>query len=161
VLISLQMLPLPLHYSWKWMLSFLVGSCAFLLRDRIVFFFPLAVTAFVLDLGLIRFLPKAGKPAFPLLLFYLLLVVGFHPRLYMRWFERIGDLSYGLYIYAWPIQQMWAGRIHSPWKLFVVSYACVLPVASLSWHLLESRCLAWKGRRTEAAADASGVRVAW
>jgi peptidoglycan/LPS O-acetylase OafA/YrhL len=49
------------------------------------------------------------------------------------------DLSYGLYIYGWPVAQT---IVHlrpgiTPAELAVLSFACTLLVAALSWHLVE------------------------
>lgn len=61
----------------------------------------------------------------------------------------IGDFSYGIYIYAWPIQQVvvaYLGRDQSYVYLLVSSLPVVLIFAVLSWHLLEKRALALKSR---------------
>lgn len=73
------------------------------------------------------------------------------------------DLSYGVYIYAWPVQQLLVtcglGFLH-PFAFAVVAATFTLPLAALSWFLVEKRALALKSRfkrkaRVEdAAADA-------
>jgi len=59
------------------------------------------------------------------------------------------DLSYGLYIYAFPIQQLLAGLglvfLH-PVAFFAVSTAATLPFAALSWFIVEKRAMALKHR---------------
>ncbi len=57
------------------------------------------------------------------------------------------DFSYGIYIYAFPIQQLLltAGlKQIGPTAFALLSMACVLPVAALSWFWVESRCLQLK-----------------
>ncbi len=57
---------------------------------------------------------------------------------------RFGDLSYGLYLYGWPVQQTleWAaGGAFTWWTLFPVSLAISLGLAWLSWHLVEKHAL--------------------
>ncbi|PHY18244.1 acyltransferase [Caulobacter sp. BP25] len=57
------------------------------------------------------------------------------------------DLSYGLYIYSFPLQQMLAqhGRLD-----LVTSLAVALPCAALSWFLVEKPALRLKARLTQA-----------
>ena len=60
----------------------------------------------------------------------------------------IGDLSYGIYIYAWPVKQVVTLLTHAQsWLLTaVLATVITLPLAWLSWVMLERPCLALKGR---------------
>jgi peptidoglycan/LPS O-acetylase OafA/YrhL len=65
-------------------------------------------------------------------------------------FGRYGDFSYGLYIYAFPVQQSLVyllGREHlTPVKLFFAAQAIALAFAFLSWHMIEKPALQLKRR---------------
>ncbi len=59
------------------------------------------------------------------------------------------DLSYGLYIYAFPLQQVLA--MHGALSLWT-SMAVTLPFAAASWFLVEKPALRFKPKRVKAAA---------
>ncbi|MBS0445615.1 MAG: acyltransferase [Proteobacteria bacterium] len=65
-------------------------------------------------------------------------------------FGRFGDLSYGIYLWAWPVQQAEVGLLgkDTPYvTLLSVSLLFVVPIAWMSWHLVEKRALALKPSR--------------
>lgn len=69
------------------------------------------------------------------------------------------DLSYGVYIYAYPIQQLLvvAGLASlGPFPVFVVSTLATLPLAALSWFVVEKHALTLKKRLTRRRAAAAG-----
>ena len=60
-----------------------------------------------------------------------------------------GDYSYGLYIFAYPLQQTLAYFHLQRWGVGVflgLNVAATAGVAVLSWHLVEKHALAWKDR---------------
>jgi peptidoglycan/LPS O-acetylase OafA/YrhL len=81
---------------------------------------------------------------FPLAVAYAGLWFGFARLPYLRAYNRLGDLSYGVYIYAFPIQQVMVAlfRITDPVLLAGAALPPVLVMAFLSWHLVESPALA-------------------
>jgi peptidoglycan/LPS O-acetylase OafA/YrhL len=63
----------------------------------------------------------------------------------LAWTKKM-DLSYGTYLYAFVVQQSlvyWL-RIRNPWVLFVAASIATLPLAALSWFLVEKPCLRLK-----------------
>lgn len=82
-----------------------------------------------------------------LLIFY----VGYLSFKPLKMYNQCGDYSYGVYIYAFPCEQigaaLWPGL--SPVALIAVSLPATLALAVLSWHAVERRALAF---RTRAAA---------
>lgn len=63
-------------------------------------------------------------------------------------FRTMPDYSYGIYIYAFPIQQIVAqvAPHASPMANSVISLALTLPFAAASWHLIEKPALGLKAR---------------
>lgn len=57
---------------------------------------------------------------------------------------RFGDLSYGLYLYAFPIQQLVLTLIPGTPLPVMTCVAVTAPVAFASWHLVERPALRWK-----------------
>jgi len=63
--------------------------------------------------------------------------------------SRIGELSYGVYVYAFPVQQtaaMLLGSRVSAVSLLISSMPVTLLLAAASWHLVEKPCLQFKSR---------------
>jgi peptidoglycan/LPS O-acetylase OafA/YrhL len=59
------------------------------------------------------------------------------------------DLSYGVYIYAWPIQQLLVIcglRFLNPFVFTIISTLATLPMAALSWFLIEKPATLLKSR---------------
>lgn len=66
-----------------------------------------------------------------------------------RFVARGGDPSYGLYLYAWPVQQTltWAGIVGSAWVLTAVALPVALGCGYLSWYLVERPSAGWVRRK--------------
>ena len=85
--------------------------------------------------------------AYSLALPYLVFYLAYVPSGWIRRFNQAGDYSYGIYIYAFPVQQSVAQLIPgvSVATMISTAFAATLALAFLSWHLVEKRCLARKG----------------
>jgi len=133
---------------------FVAGTCARLFADRIrlttrgsllaVLILAAALVADSLVDGDSRSVLTYSLIA-PLAITYLVLVTGASSRL-----ARVGarrDLSYGLYVYAWPVQATLLVVGAESWWLpayLVVSLVIALGMAYLSWTYIESPALALK-----------------
>jgi peptidoglycan/LPS O-acetylase OafA/YrhL len=77
----------------------------------------------------------------------------------LRRITALGDPSYGIYIYAYPIQQLFAHLRLAPneWVLFAEATVVSAIVGYLSWHLVEKRALefARRGLRQRTASAAT------
>ncbi|MDE3081175.1 MAG: acyltransferase [Paracoccaceae bacterium] len=132
-------------------LPFAVGVAAHVYRRAVVVSLPLMLA---LAGGAVALRGTAlAFPALILGLGYGVLWLGTVPGGAIRGYNRLGDYSYGFYIYAMPAQGLVA--LGSPAPTPFVSIALGLPLALLmavlSWHLVERPALA-RGRRQRAQA---------
>jgi peptidoglycan/LPS O-acetylase OafA/YrhL len=127
---------------------FLAGSVFYLYRDRIrwslgwleVAGLVTVVTA-ILEVGFVELLPIFGT--------YVLLYLAYEPRLATLRVGRRVDLSYGIYLYAWPLQQLIVqafGPALNPYTLSLAALAASAGLAWLSWRFVEQPFLALKRR---------------
>lgn len=95
----------------------------------------------------------AWQIAYPLLIPYVMFFLAYVPGGFLRSFNRVGDCSYGLYIYSFPVQQIWVALYPGIGigTLIASSSFTVLPIAMVSWHFLEKRALGMK--------EAGGARL--
>lgn len=77
---------------------------------------------------------------------------------YLRRAGRFGDVSYGLYIYAFPVQQtmIWLYKDKLPWgAVLALTVMSTFALAFASWHLVEKRALRLKPKRLGANSTVS------
>jgi peptidoglycan/LPS O-acetylase OafA/YrhL len=147
LILTVQMFPLPWPTSWMWIACFLLGSACYPLRSTVPLSPPFAVAFLSLDLLCFHKLPfHLGAKLFPLALCYCLITFGYHPAAHVKSFHRLGDYSYGLYVFAWPLQQFLVNRTRGAISLFAATYVLALLAAVCSWHFIEKPCLALKDR---------------
>lgn len=82
------------------------------------------------------------------LLPYVVLLLAYRTAHLVRLPQRLGDYSYGLYVFAWPVQQailQWFAP-SSGWVTLALTVPIVLALAVASWHLVEAPALALKQR---------------
>ncbi|MFQ5508345.1 MAG: acyltransferase family protein [Leptospirillia bacterium] len=125
---------------------FAIGAFCYLFRSVIPISTPLMV------LFLLALVAALGTPMFGLMAYatvaYGTFWFAYVPGGVLRHYNRIGDYSYGTYIYAWPVQQVILSNAPDMMPLPLAAFATLstLPFAIVSWHLLEHPVLRLKGR---------------
>jgi peptidoglycan/LPS O-acetylase OafA/YrhL len=124
---------------WARMLPyFLSGMVFYLYQDRIRYSTWGAVGAF-LALVAASVVPHGWAIAGPLAGGYLLFWLGFNPSIRLHGWAKYGDYSYGMYLYAFPLQQLiilWMRPSH-PLVLLSLSLPASVAMGALSWHGVE------------------------
>jgi len=59
-------------------------------------------------------------------------------------FERYGDGSYGIYIFAFPVQQLCLISIPSFWLSMAFAFIITTFLGYFTWHTFEERCLSYR-----------------
>jgi peptidoglycan/LPS O-acetylase OafA/YrhL len=127
---------------------YLSGMCYYLYKDKIKYDYKLfLILLFVWFISFhtelftfISIIPFISIP-------YIILCCAFVPTKYLQRIKEKGDYSYGLYIYAFPIQQMivhFSKNTINPIELFIIAYPATLFMAFLSWNYIEKRALKYK-----------------
>jgi peptidoglycan/LPS O-acetylase OafA/YrhL len=83
----------------------------------------------------------AGYP-----LAYVLLYLAYIPGGFLLYFNKLGDYSYGIYIFGYPTQkavmQLFPGI--NVVELFLIAFSLTLFISALSWHILERTAIGLK-----------------
>jgi len=131
---------------------FVAGAC-FHKFDLKRYLSTSSVVAALLLLMCLMAWPEAQRLASWILLPWAVLGFGLAYSERLMSLVRFGDYSYGVYIYAFPIQQTIAHLfpgIRQP-TFLAFSLAATFVAAALSWHLVEKPALQFKPRRTAGA----------
>ena len=124
--------------------SILLFICTFAMGSLLYHFRKLIpVSGFIAILLFLNIPVLEGSIIYPLYysftIAYCVLVLAYLPKGYIRRYNRIGDYSYGLYIYAFPIQQLIV--LLNPdinfSAMLVSSTVLSFVFAALSWHFVE------------------------
>lgn len=127
---------------------FLLGMTAFSYRERISLTWLGLVGAIAIFCLSVQH--REVFLAAPITSAYLMLWLAFSDRLKMhRWATKRGDLSYGMYLFAFPVQQLlirYAGAHLTAWTLFFLAFVLSYGAAKLSWRFIEAPALRLKSQ---------------
>lgn len=135
---------------------FLGGALLYMLKDRIRFSAPFALLAAGVSFATISFVPSWGGQLVAPLVAYALLWVSLvlpAPRLILR-----NDVSYGAYIYAFPVQQLvviFGGHTLGLVPYVLICTAVTAVLATASWIAVERPVMRRVRRGTSSPAPAA------
>ncbi|AGG87750.1 acyltransferase family protein [Rhodanobacter denitrificans] len=137
---------------------FFSGSCLYLFREYcLIGVRKITGAAIVLGLGVVAYVAGHELIAAFLMTPFLVIACGTESSPVLRRFGRFGDLSYGVYIYAFPVQQttIWLTPRLGIYQHFAIAIPVTLVLAWLSWHFVEKVALSHKPRSQGPAAAVS------
>ena len=124
--------------------TFVLGSLAYSVRSRLRLSWIVVVVLMIVwvvtwDSGWVR---ATGVLAIA----FTVLVFAFRTPAWLRRLTAPGDVSYGIYVYAFPVQQSVAAIWHGvdPLVMFAIAYPVTYGLAFLSWRIIERPALAHK-----------------
>lgn len=137
----------PVMNKIRFAIYFFMGSLLFLNRDKIKYRWWIAlplIALVILSTGTV-YMFMIAFVAIP----YLVVFLAYAKIPHLSEFGKYGDPSYGMYIYAYPIQQTYLNYMPNipVEQLIVFSLATAIPLAYLSWHLVEKKALSLKNFR--------------
>lgn len=124
---------------------FLAGMLYYLYRDKIILNWPIFVFLFFLWIVLIKsqYLILISLFVIPYFVIFIASIVNKK----LNSFGKNMDLSYGIYIIAFPIQQLIIYEFNNtidPLLLFILSLLLIIPLAAVSWFIIEKPALSLK-----------------
>jgi len=129
------------------LLCFVGGALLYALRERVRLDWRLALLAALAWVGSSRMSYVLASVVWAITLPYLVAFAAYETPHILRRLVKPGDLSYGIYLWAFPVQQMvlftWGTDLAPGWLLAIagiVTYA----VAFCSWRLIEAPALRLK-----------------
>ena len=152
IVVFIYVIALQLNYDYvfksalPWILFFMLGVLVYALRRYLSIRISYLIILWGVVLILMHLKIFGYKYYIVPALVYGIFVISYHPSLQMGKFSKYGDFSYGLYIYAFPIQQilMTVNPDMTTIANFSFSYAITFPIAVLSWHFVEKPALGLK-----------------
>jgi peptidoglycan/LPS O-acetylase OafA/YrhL len=147
-------LPGPIESLCRFVSCFMIGVALWLFRARV----PLDGRLVAVFAAVAVLFGRAEGNSLLVLAFECYAVVWLALRsLFSSHLESASDLSLGIYLYGFPIEQavLALTGVRDPWLLLLIATPPTLLAATLSWKLVERPALAFKGRRASFPASRS------
>jgi len=152
---------IPIPFVWKFGLqfdavrlcklgaAFFGAACLYLYRSQVKLNWPLALGLLFLC-SLVPSHPTQGVMLAFAVPYATVAIAAAPPRLLAG--TVTNDLSYGIYVYAYPVQQLfseWSSAQNAGWAAaLILSLCATLALAALSWRWVEEPALRLKPRRS-------------
>ncbi|BAT60698.1 acyltransferase family protein [Variibacter gotjawalensis] len=78
-------------------------------------------------------------------------VIGLGSTKLLAWFARGGDASYGIYVFAWPVQQFALLLVGAFWPSMALAFVITVAIGYATWHSFEKRAMTLPARISRAA----------
>lgn len=135
-------------------LPFGIGMIFWVARGAVPLSLPLS--AFLVLAAVVAWFTPLFTPIFILALAYAVFLLGYARIPLLAGVARRNDYSYGLYVYAFPLQQLIAlAGVTTPLVNILLALPATFVCAALSWHLVEARALRLRWP-TEVAKETTG-----
>ncbi len=137
---------------------FFLGALYGLLGDRMPNFYraDFALLGYSLNWMVASWFSWWNMPVEWVTLPYMVLCFGRMSMPVIRRAGRFGDFSYGMYLYAFPVQQFVLAAMPRNQHPIITCMILTVPLAVLSWYLVEAPALRWKPGRALSAGSVSG-----
>lgn len=127
-----------------------LNSSAFFLLDVDFSEYSKSVLIFlgIISLLILSIFSSLEKSIHIILLPFIVIIIA-HLKGFTNKAGKYGDFTYGVYAFSFPVQQMLISSnlvVHNPFNLFMVTLLFVVPIAFLTWHLMEKKMLVLKNR---------------
>lgn len=130
------------QFFFTWSVPFVIGMALYRYRahvqHRLIWLLPLAA------LAAWTYHTPWFYECFVLAWSWLIFYLGFASHPLVDRYNRLGDYSYGVYIYAFPVQEILEHQLRgiSPIGMMLLAFPIVLVLAMFSWHFIEKPAMA-------------------
>jgi len=131
----------------SWGIYFLTGSLVFFIKDKLIVDYRILISLLIMWFVL-RNTIVANQISELICFSYLTLWLSFKTPVVFNDFFKRNDFSYSMYLYAYPIQQIFIYKnpAITPASLIVLSSIALIPFCWLSWNFVEKPSLKLKKR---------------
>ncbi len=127
----------PVDHALRLGSTFLIGAALFMYRDKIRLNIFIAIALWLVVIAVKSTFLYQLSMFFAMS--YSIFWIAYVPKGRLLLFNKLGDFSYGIYIFGFPLQQLviWSMPNVNPMELFVYSSIIILVFASASYYIIE------------------------